>query len=160
MGLADTATAVSHPSGRRRVFLAASRCDVQELTRDVPVLPPADEPAIASTKKTKTRARPGRAEPRQTLAQVDAQPSRLPPHPLVDTSAETRLRASFGQSMHDWLRLRFGVLGRVTDGVASPSSGAEVRTLLTWAREHGVQVLPAGGATSVAGHLTPVGAKP
>ena len=94
------------------------------------------------------------------LAQVDGQASRLPPHPWVDTRAETRLRASFGQSMHDWLRLRFGVLGRVTDGVAFPSSGAEVRALLVWAREHGVQVLPSGGATSVAGHLTPVGAAP
>ena len=94
------------------------------------------------------------------LAQVEAQASRLPPHPLVDTSAEIRLRASFGQSMHDWLRLRFGVLGRVTDGVAFPVDSAEVRTLLTWAREHGVQVLPSGGATSVAGHLTPVGAAP
>ena len=94
------------------------------------------------------------------LAQVDEQPSRLPPHPLVNIRAETRLRASFGQSMHDWLRLRFGVLGRVTDGVAFPSSSAEVRALLTWAREHGVQVLPSGGATSVAGHLTPVGAAP
>ena len=94
------------------------------------------------------------------LAQVEAQASRLPPHPLVDTRAETRLRASFGQSMHDWLRLRFGVLGRVTDGVAFPTRSAEVRTLLAWAREHGVQVLPSGGATSVAGHLTPVGAAP
>ena len=94
------------------------------------------------------------------LAQVEAQPSRLPPHPLVDTRAETRLRASFGQSMHDWLRLRLGVLGRVTDGVAFPTSSAEVRTLLDWARETGVQVLPSGGATSVAGHLTPVGAAP
>jgi alkyldihydroxyacetonephosphate synthase len=94
------------------------------------------------------------------LAQVAAQASRLPPHPLVDVRAETRLRASFGQSMHDWLRLRFGVLGRVTDGVAFPTSSAEVRMLLAWAREHGVQVLPSGGATSVAGHLTPVGAAP
>ena len=94
------------------------------------------------------------------LAQVEAQASRLPPHPLVDIRAETRLRASFGQSMHDWLRLRFGVLGRVTDGVAFPASSAEVRALLAWAREHGVQVLPSGGATSVAGHLTPVGAAP
>jgi len=94
------------------------------------------------------------------LAQVAAQASRLPPHPLVDTRAETRLRASFGQSMHDWLRLRFGVLGRVTDGVAFPTTSAEVRTLLDWARANGVQVLPSGGATSVAGHLTPVGAAP
>jgi alkyldihydroxyacetonephosphate synthase len=96
----------------------------------------------------------------EALAQVDAQPSRLPAHPLIDTRAETRLRASFGQSMHDWLRLRFGVLGRVTDGVAFPGVPSEVRTLLEWAREHGVQVLPSGGATSVAGHLTPVGAAP
>ena len=94
------------------------------------------------------------------LAQVQAQPSHLPPHPLVDVGAETRLRASFGQSMHDWLRLRFGVLGRVTDGVAFPASSAQVRTLLDWARQHGVQVLPSGGATSVAGHLTPVGDAP
>lgn len=108
----------------------------------------------------------GAGEPRPdapfaaALAQVEAQPSRLPPHPLVNIRAETRLRASFGQSLHDWLRLRFGVLGRVTDGVAFPVTGAEVRALLTWAREHRVQVLPSGGATSVAGHLTPVGAAP
>jgi alkyldihydroxyacetonephosphate synthase len=94
------------------------------------------------------------------IAQVETQPSRLPTHPLVDTRAETRLRASFGQSMHDWLRLRFGVIGRVTDGVAFPTSAAEVRLLLTWACEQGVQVLPSGGATSVAGHLTPAGEAP
>jgi len=108
----------------------------------------------------------GAGEPRPdatfaaALAQVEAQASRLPPHPLIDTRAETRLRASFGQAMHDWLRLRFGVLGRVTDGVAFPVDASEVRTLLAWAREHAVQVLPSGGATSVAGHLTPVGAAP
>jgi len=94
------------------------------------------------------------------LAQVEAQPSRLPAHRLVDTGAEARLRASFGQSGHDWLRLRFGVLGRVCDGVAWPEHAGEVRELLDWARAHGVRVLPCGGATSVVGHLTPVGAAP
>ena len=94
------------------------------------------------------------------LAQIDAQAMRLPAHPLVDTSAETRLRASFGQSAHDWLRLRFGVPGRVTDGVACPEHAGEVRALLDWARANGVQVLPCGGATSVVGHLTPAGAAP
>jgi alkyldihydroxyacetonephosphate synthase len=94
------------------------------------------------------------------LAQVEAQPSRLPVHPLVDTRAEARLRASFGQSAHDWLRLRFGVLGRVSDGVADPEHAGEVRALLDWARANGVRVLPCGGATSVVGHLTPVGAAP
>jgi alkyldihydroxyacetonephosphate synthase len=94
------------------------------------------------------------------LAQVAAQPSRLPAHRLVDTGAEARLRASFGQSGHDWLRLRFGVLGRVSDGVAWPEHAGQVRELLDWARAHGVRVLPCGGATSVVGHLTPVGAAP
>jgi alkyldihydroxyacetonephosphate synthase len=94
------------------------------------------------------------------LAQVEAQPSRLPAHRLVDTAAEVRLRASFGQSVHDWLRLRFGVLGRVSDGVAWPEHAGEVRELLDWARAHGVRVQPCGGATSVVGHLTPVGAAP
>jgi len=94
------------------------------------------------------------------LAQVEAQPSRLSAHRLVDTGAEARLRASFGQSGHDWLRLRFGVLGRVSDGVAWPEHAGEVRELLDWARAHGVRVLPCGGATSVVGHLTPVGAAP
>ena len=94
------------------------------------------------------------------LALVEAQPSRLPAHPLVDTRAETRLRASFGQSLPDWLRLRFGVPGRVCDGVAAPATSAQVRELLDWAGRHGVQVLPRGGATSVAGHLSPVGAAP
>jgi alkyldihydroxyacetonephosphate synthase len=89
------------------------------------------------------------------LARIDAQPSRLPPHPQLSTRAEDRLRASFGQSLGDWLRLRFGVVGRVTDGVAFPESAAEVRQWLDWAASVGAVVLPCGGATSVAGHLTP-----
>jgi alkyldihydroxyacetonephosphate synthase len=89
------------------------------------------------------------------LAQVDARPSRLPPHPKVSTRAEDRLRASFGQSLGDWLRLRFGRVDRVTDGVAWPESGAEVRELMDWAATVGAVVLPCGGATSVVGHLSP-----
>ena len=38
-------------------------------------------------------------------------PSRLPEHRLVSQDAEARLRASLGQSLEDWLRLRFGRLG-------------------------------------------------
>jgi len=89
------------------------------------------------------------------LAQVAAQPSRLPPHPRVTTDPEQRLRASFGQSLGDWLRLRFGRLGRVTDGVAWPESNEELREVLAWAGTVGAVVIPCGGATSVVGHLTP-----
>lgn len=88
-------------------------------------------------------------------AQVDAQPSRLPPHPLVSTRAEDRLRASFGQSLGDWLQLRFGRIGTVTDGVARPESADEVRALLRWAADVGAVVIPHGGGTSVVGHLSP-----
>lgn len=94
------------------------------------------------------------------LAQVAKQPTRLPSHALIDTSDAVRLRASFGQSAWDWIRLRFGQIGRVTDGVAHPETAQDVQTLLAWAKQHGVHVLPCGGATSVAGHLTPVGDKP
>lgn len=91
----------------------------------------------------------------QALARVADKPSRLPAHRLVSIDAEQRLRASFGQSLGDWLRLRFGRIDRVTDGVAWPQSGGEVRELLDWAAEVGAIVIPCGGATSVVGHLTP-----
>jgi alkyldihydroxyacetonephosphate synthase len=124
---------------------------------DVPLAPAAREFLAASIGAA---APAGDATLASALAQVEAQPSRLPAHPLVDTRAEARLRASFGQSAHDWLRLRFGALGRISDGVADPEHAGEVRALLDWARANGVRVLPCGGATSVVGHLTPVGAAP
>ncbi len=98
---------------------------------------------------------PSDADLSDALDQVRLQPSRLPPHPLVSTDPEQRLRASFGQSLGDWLRLRFGRIGSVTDGVAWPESSADVRALLDWAAEVGAVVIPCAGATSVVGHLTP-----
>ena len=87
--------------------------------------------------------------------------SRLPPHRLVDTTAEIRLRNSLGQSLPDWLKLRSGQVGTVTDGVAFPESGEQVRELLDYARDCGVAIIPLGGGTSVVGHLTvPEGQQP
>lgn len=88
----------------------------------------------------------------QACAQIGA--SRLPAHPLVDTSAAVRLRNALGQSLPDWLRLRHGVIDTAPDGVAYPESAQDVRDLLAYARQHGVAVIPQGGGTSVAGHLT------
>lgn len=93
------------------------------------------------------------------LARLPA--SRLTPAQLhdapvpVQTDGEARLRASFGQSLGDWLRLRFGQLGAVGDAVAFPETSDQVRQLLDWARQQGLVVIPVGGATSVVGHLTP-----
>jgi len=85
------------------------------------------------------------------------QPSRLGRggalHPLISTRAEDRLRSGVGQSLGDWIRLRFGDLGRLTDGVAWPETNGQVRELLAWAQQHEVVLQPCGGATSVAGHL-------
>lgn len=113
---------------------------------------------------------PGTAPREATLDEVCAridreQPSRLassgPLPPLISTRAEDRLRCGVGQSTGDWIRLRFGDAGRLTDGVAWPETGGQVRELLAWAERHGVVLIPCGGATSVAGHLAPpAGSRP
>jgi alkyldihydroxyacetonephosphate synthase len=97
-----------------------------------------------------------------TLAQACSgiPPSRLPQHPLVDTSPEARLRCSLGHSLPDWLKMRSGKVGTVTDGVAYPESSEQVRELLDYAQACGAAVIPMGGGTSVVGHLTvPEGAQ-
>ena len=81
-------------------------------------------------------------------------PSRLPFHKLIETSAPVRLRNALGQSLPDWLKLRYGRIGTAPDGVAFPESADEVRELLQYAKRYNVAVVPHGGGTSVAGHLT------
>ncbi|MBC3931592.1 FAD-binding oxidoreductase [Undibacterium curvum] len=90
----------------------------------------------------------------QVCAQVP--PGRLPAHPLIDTSAATRVRYSRGQSLPDWLALRYGRIAHFPDGVAFPESSADVSTLLAWAKQHSVALIPYGGGTSVAGHINVV----
>ena len=107
---------------------------------------------------------PGTPSRSATLEEVCARldrehPSRLAGrpdlHPLVSTRAEDRVRFGIGQSLGDWIGLRFGDVGRITDGIARPGTSAEVRELLRWAAERDVVLIPCGGATSVAGHLAP-----
>jgi alkyldihydroxyacetonephosphate synthase len=88
-------------------------------------------------------------------------PSRLAPHRLIDTAPAVRLRNALGQSLPDWLRLRYGAIDTAPDGVAYPESPEQVRELLDYAAEHHVALIPQGGGTSVAGHLTaPGGSQP
>jgi alkyldihydroxyacetonephosphate synthase len=74
---------------------------------------------------------------------------------LVETAADVRVRHARGQSLPDWLALRFGTLECVPDGVAFPESNDDVREVLAYARICGAVAIPYGGGTSVAGHLTP-----
>lgn len=81
-------------------------------------------------------------------------PSRLPIHRLLDSSPETRIRHALGQSLPDWLKLRYGKIDSVPDAVAFPANSAQVRELLDYAQDCGALIIPYGGGTSVVGHLT------
>ena len=82
--------------------------------------------------------------------------SRLPDDPRIDATARTRLLHARGQSLPDWLALRFGNIDCVPDGVAFPQSSQDVRDLLAFAKAHHVDVIPYGGGTSVVGHINPL----
>src|SRR5476649_1563475 len=95
----------------------------------------------------------------QACAQI--RPTRLAPHRLISTEAAARLHNALGQSLPDWLRLRYGVIDTAPDGVAYPESAADVRELLAYAGQFDVALIPHGGGTSVASHLSaPAGARP
>jgi len=82
-------------------------------------------------------------------------PSRLPDHPIINRDPETRLRHTRGQSLPDWISLRFGSLDRFPDGVALPASEEQVAEVLAFAKESGTWLIPYGGGTSVVGHVNP-----
>lgn len=82
-------------------------------------------------------------------------PSRLPPHPLVDTDPACRLRHARGQSLPDRVALRRGTIGSWPDGVAFPADEDQVRDLLEFAARTGSRLIPYGGGTSLAGHINP-----
>ncbi|MGM0563476.1 MAG: FAD-binding oxidoreductase [Pseudomonadota bacterium] len=77
-------------------------------------------------------------------------------YPLVDTDPELRLRHARGQSLPDWLAMRSGEFGVFPDAVALPESSEQVRELIDLAARENWLLIPYGGGTSVAGHITPV----
>ena len=81
-------------------------------------------------------------------------PTRGPAHRLLSDDAADRLRHARGQSLADWVAVRSGRLGWLPDAVAHPASDADVRELLRWASDTGTALIPYGGGTSVAGHVT------
>ncbi len=106
---------------------------------------------------------PGRTMQDATFDQVcaDVPVSRLPAHPLISTDAANRVRHALGQSLPDWLKMRYGKIDLVPDGVAFPESSEEVRQLIDFAVRENIIVIPYAGGTSVVGHLTvPASAKP
>ncbi|NLG70157.1 MAG: FAD-dependent oxidoreductase, partial [Firmicutes bacterium] len=98
---------------------------------------------------------PGMTPRDATLTEVVSRvpPSRLPPHALVSTDPEQRVRHALGQSLPDWSAARSGRITDFPDGVAFPSTREEVRELLRYAEAAGARLIPYGGGTSVVGHL-------
>ncbi len=101
---------------------------------------------------------PGTPPRDATLEEVVATvaPSRLPPHELVVDDPVERIRHARGQSLPDWIDLRSGRIVTLPDGVAWPTTDAEVRDLLRYAGEVEARVIPYGGGTSVVGHINPL----
>lgn len=100
---------------------------------------------------------PGQAFAQPDLSEVlnKAPASRLPDSPYWDTSPHTRLLHARGQSLPDWIRLGAGAPPAWPDAVAFPQSHQEAADLLARVVQAGAVVIPYGGGTSVAGHLTP-----
>ncbi len=83
-------------------------------------------------------------------------PPRLPEHPLVTLDSFERLLHARGQSLPDWIALRYGRISTYPDGVAYPTSDEEIRQVLDYARSLAAVVIPYGGGTSVVGHVNPL----
>lgn len=105
----------------------------------------------------------GAARPRQdaTLEEVLARvpESRLKDHPLLHRDEDTRLRHARGQSLSDWLELRYGTVDTFPDAVAFPQDSDELQEVLNLGLKAKARIIPYGGGTSVVGHLTPPGGK-
>src|SRR5512134_3692818 len=112
-------------------------------------LPPAAEALI------RAQIGPGRAQNELQLADVAVwvPQTRLPPHPLISFDSIERVCHARGQSLPDLIALRTGCGLAFPDGVAYPTCEEEVRDLLIFAKEAGIQLIPYGGGTSVVGHI-------
>jgi len=86
--------------------------------------------------------------------------SRLPEHPLISTHPEQRLYHTRGQSLPDWVALRYGRVDSYPGGVAFPCGDEDVRILIDYAQKMGVSLIPYGGGTSVVGHINPLPGDP
>ena len=82
--------------------------------------------------------------------------SRLPANDKVILSADHRARHARGQSLPDWVALRYGTCDTFPDGVSYPTTEEQMVEILQYAKSCEARVIPYGGGTSVVGHITPL----
>jgi alkyldihydroxyacetonephosphate synthase len=108
----------------------------------------------------------GQETPPVTLEDVSLRPSRLDDPMLaslrklvgeesVRTDKQSRVEHAYGKSYRDLVRIRAGHIPNPSDAVAYPKAEAEIASLLNWATDHNVVVIPFGGGSSVLGGVEP-----
>lgn len=81
-------------------------------------------------------------------------------HKLVTTDSFDRVRHARGQSLPDWIALRSGNIEYFPAGVAYPQSNQDIKSLINYAYDNDIALIPYGGGTSVVGHINIYNAKP
>jgi alkyldihydroxyacetonephosphate synthase len=109
--------------------------------------------ALEMLKSLVGEPRPWESRPVSDLLEGVTEP-RAPELPGIITDRLQRFTHSHGQSLPDWVAMRFGHLPRVVDGVVFPESTSDVQELLQLASRRNIVLIPYGGGTSVVGHLT------
>jgi len=71
----------------------------------------------------------------------------------VKLDENIRILYSFGKSYKDLICLRNGHVDLVTDAVVFPGNETEIESILQWAIDSNVSIIPFGGGTSVVGGL-------
>lgn len=101
---------------------------------------------------------PGSPQPIVPIAEIlpSVPESRLPAHPMVNTDSQVRLLHARGQSLPDWIALRYGQVDAYPDGVTYPENEDQIPQLLRYAQQYEIDLIPYGGGTSVVGHINPL----
>ncbi len=97
--------------------------------------------------------RPAQNVALETILKKVPSPRTAESHPCISFDAAKRFEHAHGQSMPDWIAMRFGTLSSFPDAVATPATDSEAEDVLAFADRHRMTVIPYGGGTSVVGHL-------
>jgi alkyldihydroxyacetonephosphate synthase len=78
---------------------------------------------------------------------------------LVRTDKRARVEHAYGKSYRDLIRLRAGHIPNPPDVVVYPADQGQVASLLAWAADRDIAVIPFGGGSSVLGGVEPPGSE-
>ncbi len=73
----------------------------------------------------------------------------------VRTDRQTRVEHAYGKSYRDLIRVRAGHIPHPPDAVVYPADQGQIVSLLAWATDRDIAVIPFGGGSSVLGGVEP-----